>query len=151
MITPGIEQYLQQALIPLRLACKTQSGWPTVLSLWYVYEGGRFYCATQQTARVVGYLEADNRCAFEIAGDEPPYCGVRGQGIVTLDQTLGSQTLERLVTRYLGSTTKPLARRLLARTDQEVALVIEPINLFRWNYSDRMKDSVERARAKPCP
>lgn len=151
MVTPEIEQYLQQALIPLRLACKTRSGWPMVLSLWYVYDSGRFYCATRPTAKVVSYLQTDRRCAFEIAADEPPYCGVRGQGIVTLDQGLGSQILERLAIRYLGSIDKPLARQLLARADREVALVIEPVKLFHWNYSDRMKDSVEGVRQKPCP
>lgn len=38
MVTGGsIEQYLREIQIPLRLSRVSISGWPVVLSLWYLY------------------------------------------------------------------------------------------------------------------
>lgn len=150
MITPDVEQYLAAVRIPLRLACTTPGGWPVVISLWYEYRDGRLYCASQEQAKVVAYLQHDPRCAFEVAADQPPYCGVRGQGTVTLDESRGAETLERLLRRYLGGLDNPLARKLLARRQSEVAIVIEPTSLFSWNFTSRMKDTVG-AVDKPCP
>jgi nitroimidazol reductase NimA-like FMN-containing flavoprotein (pyridoxamine 5'-phosphate oxidase superfamily) len=150
MITPDVEEYLAAVRIPLRLACTTPGGWPVVVSLWYEYRHGRLYCASQEQAKVVSYLRHDPRCAFEVAADQPPYCGVRGQGNVILDESQGPNTLERLLRRYLGGLDTPLAQKLLARRQNEVAIIIEPANLFSWNFTTRMKDSVTIID-KPCP
>ncbi len=151
IITEDVERYLREIRIPLRLACLTPSGWPMVLSLWYLYRDKQLYCATQQSAKVVQYLRHRPECAFEISADQPPYCGVRGQALVTLDQTRGPEILQRLIVRYLGQSDLPLAQKLLARSENEVALVIKPSNIFTWNFSDRMKDSVESGPVRPCP
>ena len=151
MFTSETEQYLSEIRIPLRLSCMTASGWPSVLSLWYLYREGNLYCATQETAKVVSYLRHDPRCAFEIAADQPPYCGVRGQGMVTLDYQLGPEILQHLLIRYRGSTDSPLAQRLLAQSQHEVAIIIQPIKVFTWNYTSRMKDTVPMVDSKLCP
>lgn len=150
LITPAIARYLDHTRIPLRLACDTQSGWPFVLSLWYLHEAGNLCCATVNTAKVVDYLRREPRCAFEVAADEPPYCGVRGQALAEIDQQRGEEILRRLLQRYLGGADSALARRLLARSEQEVAIVLQPVNVFTWNYSNRMQD-VAGERKKPCP
>jgi hypothetical protein len=82
----------------------------------------------------------------------PPYCGVRGRGLADLDTENGANILKRLVARYLGSTDSPLANTLLARQDQEVAIAIQPISLFTWNFTERMKDSLpEPPTISICP
>jgi hypothetical protein len=53
--------------------------------------------------------------------------------------------------RYLGSLDKPLAQRLMARRAREVSIVITPIRVFTWNYTNRMRDSVPGEPDKPCP
>lgn len=115
MITPDVEQYLKAVCIPLRLACTRSDGWPVVLSLWFEYDQGMLYCANHKKARVISYLHDNPRCAFEVAGDQPPYCGVRGQGIVTLDNSRGAEVLERLLKRYVGGLDNPLAQTEFAR------------------------------------
>ncbi len=149
-----MEGYLQATKIPLRLACTTESGWPMAVSLWYQYQSGRLFCATQKSARVVTYLQANPRCAFEIAGDLPPYCGVRGQAIATIDETIGVEILEQLLDRYLGGTDNALARRLLAKRADEVAVVLKPVNVYTWDFSARMRDVVPPMidlAGKVCP
>ena len=134
--------FLEEARLPIRLACITRQGWPMVLSLWFLYEAGKLYCATQASAKVVHHLQQNPRCAFEVAGDQPPYCGVRGQGEVTLRPDLGRLMLERLIARYLREPDTPLGKHLLLQADHEVAIEIRPIRVFAWDYTQRMKTSI---------
>lgn len=147
-------EYLTRTRIPLRLSCRTGSGWPFVLSLWYLYRDGLLYCATQADARVVSYLENEPRCAYEIAGDLPPYCGIRGQAKARIDPESGGEILESLLVRYLGGTDSDLAKGLLENVESEIALVLEPINCFRWDFTQRMQtvapDMLELVE-KSCP
>ena len=133
------EKYLEQARIPIRLACRTKSGWPVVLSLWYLYRNGEFFCATKKNAQVVSYLKSSRKCAYEIAADRPPYCGVRGQATARLDDDLGPQILDELILRYLGGKENPLADNLLKNRQNETAIVLKPVNIFSWNFSNRME------------
>jgi hypothetical protein len=133
-----IEFYLQDTVLPVRVACLSKTGWPIVLSLWYLYRDGVLWCASQSQAWVVRRLREDPRCAFEVAPNEPPYCGVRGQARATLEATQGADILRGLIARYLGSKDPELARWLLSRSDQEVAIRIEPVRISTWDYSQRM-------------
>jgi nitroimidazol reductase NimA-like FMN-containing flavoprotein (pyridoxamine 5'-phosphate oxidase superfamily) len=142
LISDENARYLEEAQIPLSLGCITHSGWPMVLSLWYAYSEGRLWCATQKTAKVVDYLRREPRCAFEVAGEAPPYRGVRGQGTVTLNEERGKEILEKLLLRYLKGTQSPLARQLLSRSESELAIEIEPTNVFAWDYAERMRSSL---------
>ncbi len=137
-----VAQYLKEMRIPLRLAAVTESGWPLVLSLWYVLDDGKLWCATQNTAKIVRHLEADSRCAFEVASEQPPYRGVRGQGRARLSSGRGEEVLNVLLDRYLGGSDSPLAQRLLAKRETEVAIEITPVTLFAWDYTRRMRGSV---------
>jgi hypothetical protein len=67
---------------------------------------------------------------------------------------MGPVILKRLLQRYLGSTQNRLAEKLLASSETEVAIVLNPTKIFTWNYTDRMQDSVQPAREptpKICP
>jgi len=151
MANKSSEEYLMEAKIPLRLSCISTSGWPVVLSLWYLFEEGRIYCATPQQAKVVTYLMREERCAFEVASDEPPYCGVRARARATIDQDRGLEILERLLVRYLGGVDKPLAKKLLSRSASEVAIQLEPLGYYTWNFTNRMRNSLEGNNQKLCP
>ncbi|MBN1486145.1 MAG: hypothetical protein JW981_00805 [Anaerolineae bacterium] len=121
------------------------------LSLWYLYEDELLYCATRRQADVVKYLRHEPRCAFEIAGDLPPYCGVRGQGQARLDEALGPSVLKQLLERYLGDTNQKLKERLLAQQANEIAIIIKPLKLFTWDYSSRMEETGYGYGPKTCP
>jgi len=147
-----MEKYLDAVRIPVRLACNTTSDWPTVISLWFLHKDGLLYCATQKTAKIVNYLQNDPRCAFEIAEDQPPYCGIRGQARARIDETRGAEILEKLLVRYLGNTESNLASSLLANSDTEIAIILEPMRIFTWDFTDRMAEvQPHRYSEKVCP
>lgn len=127
---------------PIRIAIAGESGYPLVVSLWYRVGDDALWCATGADTLVARRLRADPRIGFEISVNDPPYMGVRAQAKVTLDEVQGPAQLEALITRYLGSTDSDLARWLLSRADNEVAIRIRPHWLVSWDFEDRMKDAV---------
>jgi len=146
--------YLDKTKIPLRLAVKTKSGWPVVLSLWYIHLEGSLYLATRGGARVVAHLLNDPACAFEIASDLPPYCGIRGQARAAVMEDRGVEILERLIDRYLGGKQNNLAEMLIRNSADEVAIRLDPVNLTSWNFSSRMADvspAMQSLNLKSCP
>ncbi len=134
-----IEQFLSSKVIPLRLSCNTNSGYPLLSSLWFFYEQGSLFCATHESTALVRYLKEDSRCAFEVAVNEPPYKGVRGQGHAHLERADADSILGRLIDRYLGHRKSELARWLLSRVDEEYVIRIVPQWVSSWDYTARMQ------------
>jgi hypothetical protein len=128
----------------MRLAANTDSGFPVVLSLWFLPEGNDLLAAIHRDSRIARRLRADSRCAFEIAPNEPPYRGVRGQARASMSPTGAGELLERLLSRYLGSSDSSLGRFLLARAEEELVVRVRPVRIASWDYSERMDDSLER-------
>ena len=134
----GIERYLREARIPVRLACLGGDGAPLLCSLWYLYHDGAIWCATRQDARLIDWLRDDPRCAFEVSGEQPPYRGVRGQGKALLSPGEGPAVLGQLIDRYLKTRESGFARWLLARQADEVAIRIQPDWITSWDFTQRM-------------
>ena len=133
-----VEAYLQAAVIPARISVVSKSGWPVVVSLWFLYERQTIYCATRPMSRIAKLLAGQSRVGFEIAGEAPPYRGVRGQGIASLGVDAGGVLLTRLIDRYLGKAETPFRNWLLAGADGEVAIAIRPVRFMSWDYRARM-------------
>lgn len=121
--------------IPLRLASSGKRG-PLVQSVWYVYEDAALWCATQADSVLATRLGNDNRVGWEIAGDEPPYRGVRGIGTAELLNE-AEPVLHKLIDRY-GQEGTPLAEWLVSRVASEVAVRITDLRITSWDYAPRM-------------
>jgi nitroimidazol reductase NimA-like FMN-containing flavoprotein (pyridoxamine 5'-phosphate oxidase superfamily) len=134
-----VQDHLDTARIPIRLACVNALGFPIVASLWYVHREGALWCATQSKAALARFLETNPRCGFEVSGDTPPYRGVRGWGKAGIFPEKGEEVLRDLIARYLEDDSVPVARWLLSRVESEVAIRIQPERLVSWNYGERMK------------
>ena len=133
-----VAAYLEQARLPARLAFAASDGCPLVASLWYRYQEGELWCATPAHARIVGLLQKEPRCGFEVSVNEPPYRGARGRGRARLDREGGDETLRALATRYLGEEPTAFRRWLLERPTPEVAIRIEIERLTSWDFGKRM-------------
>ena len=134
-----IDHYLEHTRIPIRLACLGEDGFPRVVSVWFRYENGVFYCASHRDSSLVKLLRNWERVGFEVSANEPPYHGVRGQGLVSLSDEGGGDTLRQLIGDYLGKTNAELAEWLLSRGDEEVLIRIEVCRFFSWDYRKRMQ------------
>ena len=133
-----VASYLDRSLTPLRLAVRDSSGSPWVLSLWFLYENGALWCATNAQAKLISYLQADAQCGFEVSGETPPYKGIRGKGQATLVPERGGEILLRLLGRYGIGLESGLAKSLLAQVEQEVAVCITPTRISSWDFTSRM-------------
>lgn len=133
-----VDAFLCDARIPLRLAAVASSGFPIVASLWFVWEDDTFLCATGASTPLAKALRGNDRCGFEIAVNDPPYRGVRGQAIASLVEDGDRAHLRLLLQRYLGDDSGDLARWLLTRPGTELTVVLRPQRLMSWDYSARM-------------
>ncbi len=146
-----VARFLIDTRIPLRLAAHGTSGHPALVSLWFLSEGDRLWCATQRGAYIHRLLERDPRCGFEVSVESPPYRGVRGTAMATLHADRGGEILRRLIDRYLGSDQSQLAQSLLARSDHEVAIALEPQSVVTWDFEARMREVVDDAARQASP
>lgn len=137
-----IDAFFDAATIPLRLAVQDSTASPWVVSLWFLYDEGALWCATNRNAKLVSYLRAHPQCGFEVAGDTPPYRGIRGKGKATVIPERGAEILHRLLARYGISPQSVLAKSLLAKIDHEVAICITPSRISSWDFTDRMADAM---------
>jgi len=135
-----INRFIPDVKIPIRIAFIKPNGIPGVISLWYTYNDGKIYCATQKTAKIVSYLQKNSVCGFEIAADNPPYKGIRGEGTVKILNDKGTDFLEILMDKYLGEKDSTLSKFLRDNSKTEVAIQITPHKIFNYDYSKRMND-----------
>lgn len=133
-----ISAFLDRSIIPVRLSAVSDSGWPVIVSLWFLRDGDTIRCATRGNSKIAGLLERNPRVAFEVAGERPPYCGIRGQGHATMGPDADAALLTVLIDRYLGPRQTSFRSWLLDNADDEVAIAIEPTRLMSWDYRKRM-------------
>jgi len=141
LVNEEIEKFIPDSKIPIRVAFIKSTGLPAVISLWYVCNDGKIYCATQKTAKIVSYLQKNPACGFEIAADKPPYKGIRGEGTVRVLNETGAYVLDLLIDKYLGQKESTLSKFLRNNSKMEVAIEITPQKVFNYDYSIRMKDA----------
>lgn len=133
-----ITRYLQQTAIPVRLATSGVQA-PIVQSLWFLFDDDALWCCTRSDALLTQRLRRNAACGFEIAGDLPPYRGVRGTGVADIHSPdRAAEVLPQLIDRYLGDRDLPLATWLMSRLDDEVAIRIGSLRVTSYDFTTRM-------------
>ncbi|AUX10222.1 pyridoxamine 5'-phosphate oxidase-related FMN-binding protein [Halalkaliarchaeum desulfuricum] len=133
-----VEDFLEEAKIPVRLATTRPDGSMWIVTLWFRYRDGSLECATQENSAVVRFLRNDPEVAFEVSTNQIPYRGIRGTGVTTVSTDSDKRVLRDLVDRYLGDTDSSLAKWLLSEDRSEVSIRIDMQDVYSWDYSDRM-------------
>ncbi|MFT4922413.1 MAG: nitroimidazol reductase NimA-like FMN-containing flavoprotein [Haloarculaceae archaeon] len=141
------EEFLEAAIVPVRLGCHNPAGGLWMLSLWYRFHDGHVQCATSTDADVVSFLRNDDEVCFEVSTNSPPYMGVRGAGRARIEDEGGKAVLGNLVDQYLGTREAEMAQWLLSDEREEVAITIEPDRIYTWDFTPRMEAIVEEAPA----
>ena len=130
--------FLRDSCFPLRVSSVSAKGYPHITSLWFRFIAGRFWCCTQQRAVVCRQVLRDPRVGFEVAVNDPPYFGVRGQGDAEIVQADATELLNELCDRYLGDSNARLKAWLLSRIATEAMIAITPRRLTSWDFRRRM-------------
>ena len=99
-----IDDFLRESVFPLRLASTAADGYPRVVAVWFYYEQGKFFCVSHRDSQLVALLRANAKVGFEVSPNQPPYCGVRGQGIVTLleEGNANGNSISQLIPLLVG-------------------------------------------------
>ncbi len=138
-----VRAFLESTTIPLRLACSGPDGFPQVISVWFQYHNDTLQVVTHSESHLAKLLQRNNKVGFEVAPNEPPYHGVRGRGVASLQPLGKSRALDELVQKYLGKQDSRVGSWLLSRKEEELLVTIEPLRLFSWDYRERMADISE--------
>lgn len=135
-----LASYLDTVAIPMRIATYGED-FPSICSVWFFFDPDRemLLCASHKNSQLVKQLTRNNKCAFEIAPNDPPYKGVRGRGQVTFTQVGVEETLHKLIGRYLGDSNDSLAKWLLDRKQDEYVIELSPSWITSWDYGHRME------------
>jgi hypothetical protein len=136
-----VEAFLNSATIPVRLSVITSTGAPIVASHWFLFEHGVLRCATQEGSAIDRCLRSNDKCGIEISFDQPPYRGIRGQGIAALESDKDKTLLKRLHDRYFGEHDTLFREWLVNRNQVEVGISVRPTRMMSWDYSKRMTES----------
>ena len=134
---------LEKTRKPLRLAFNDEDGFPRIVSLWFEYREGEFFCATHESAWVIEQLRARPKVGYEVASNTAPYYGIRGIAAVDVYPMADDPLLANLLKHYLGSTTSDFAQRLLGRSESELIIRIKPIKQTSWDYRTRMSNAID--------
>ncbi|MFK7977800.1 MAG: hypothetical protein AB8C02_16840 [Halioglobus sp.] len=133
-----INDFLQQSVFPVRLACTAPDGFPRVVSVWFRYSNHAFTCVSHRDSKLIALLKDNDKVGFEVSPNDPPYCGVRGQALASLTEAGAGEELECLLERYLGSEESKLGNWLLSRREEEVLITLRVQRIFSWDYRERM-------------
>jgi general stress protein 26 len=133
-----INGYLDTIVLPCRLASIDKNGFPQVTSMWFLHSDKCIYLSARSKSLTCTRIKRNNKVGFEIAGENPPYSGVRGKGTATLIDAMSKPVLETLIEKYLGSTDSSLAKWLLSNPQSESTIKIVPEWITSWDYSNRM-------------
>lgn len=136
-----ITEFLSTACIPLRIASPGTDGFPTICSLWFLYEDGALWSASHKNAYIISQLQNDHHVGFEVATNEFPYRGVRGRGTASLTSENAGALLQRLIDRYLQDSNRELADWLMSRSADELAIRITPHTINAWDFTHRMQQA----------
>ena len=68
-----LANFIEASRTPLRIACNTDSHFPLIVPLWFLFDGEAFWCVTHKDAKLLKHLYKDQRVGFEIANNEPRF------------------------------------------------------------------------------
>jgi nitroimidazol reductase NimA-like FMN-containing flavoprotein (pyridoxamine 5'-phosphate oxidase superfamily) len=141
---PGMEQsevdtFLSSSKTPLRLGTVDSKGDPMIHPLWFYYLNDKLYILSLKDNMKVRNIRGKRRVYFSIDTDAEPHKGVKGKGtaVILADVEESVPISEKIVTKYLGDLSTPMAKRIIdgVRNGSEALVEISPLYFSTWDYS----------------
>ncbi len=146
--TPGYGRLLSDAEIieflstskkNLQLATIDDKDEPNIHPVWFLYENGLIYCATEKKSKKIKNILRKSIVYFSIDEDDSDFRGVRGKGFVQIidDIDFNLVITEKIVKKYVDSLEGNLAREVMdeIRNGTEVVLEITPKFYSVWSFT----------------
>lgn len=141
---PGMEQseidiFLTNTKIPLRLGTVDSKGDPMIHPVWFHYSNGKLYLMSIKENKKVQNIKGKKTVYFSVDTDAEPHKGVKGKGTALILSDTGESVslTEKLVGKYLGDVSTPMAKRMVdgVRNGSTVIVEITPSYFSAWDYT----------------
>ncbi|HEX7034089.1 MAG TPA: pyridoxamine 5'-phosphate oxidase family protein [Nitrososphaera sp.] len=111
---------------------------PVVHPVWYYYNKGKFFVATDINSTKAKILRKNPEVYF-LVDESPkggPTQGVRGRGTAKVvdDTDYGTRVTRRNVKRYMGSLTSKAAKEVLKMGPESCVIEITPSYMATWRF-----------------
>jgi PPOX class probable F420-dependent enzyme len=114
-----------------RLGTTNRDGTPHIAPVWYRFEEGAFLVLTERGSRKHRNIQRDQRVAFCIDDERPPYHTVLVTARVAVEDAPGREWREALAIHYLGD---EAGKRYIAENEHpnNIMLRIVPEKVTGW-------------------
>ena len=134
-----ITDFLSKTKKNLQLGTIDDKNEPNIHPVWFLYEKGLIYCATEKKSKKIKNIQNNNIVYFSIDDDNIEYKGVRGKGIARIidDVDFNVQITEKIIIKYAGDLKSKLAKEVMdeIKNGIEVILEITPKFYSVWSFT----------------
>lgn len=134
-----IIEFLSKSKKNLQLATIDDKNEPNIHPVWFYYENGKIYCATEKKSKKFQNILKNNLIYFSIDEDNSEFRGVRGKGSVRILKDIKSNLVisEKIVKKYAGNLDSNLAKEVLdeIKNGVEIVLEIKPKFYSTWSFT----------------
>jgi PPOX class probable F420-dependent enzyme len=124
----------------IHISTLDEKGEPNIHPTWYYFDNNneKIYVESGKDSRKTRNLRRNNIIYYCIDDDTIPYKGVRGKGTVKISEDANSNLpiINKIVTKYLGSTENQMAKDITnsIRDGYAVLLEISPRFYATWDH-----------------
>ncbi|NWG36803.1 pyridoxamine 5'-phosphate oxidase family protein [Nitrososphaera sp.] len=141
MTEDDVNRFLESKL-NLQIATIDEKGDPVIQPVWFLYDktAQKIYFDTGREAKKLANIRRKPRVYFSIDTEEYPYKCVKGKADTTISENPAKNApiVEKICTKYLGSTDHPLAKSLVDMAKNGVSVVLEltPKYYTAWDFAE---------------
>src|SRR4029077_10121092 len=139
MTESELRNFLSNSKLNLQLGTTDETGYPSIHPVWYVFENDKIYIETGGATRKARNVLRSGRVYFSIDDEKVPYKGVKGKGRAAIlsGKNQSIPLVEKIMVKYVGSTSHPLAKQILEDigNGSEVVVEITPFYYATWDNS----------------
>lgn len=113
-----------------------RDGSPVVHPVWFHYENGMFFVATDTEGRKARSLRKNPSVYFVIDIVEGPPKGVRGKGTARIsdDHAYATEVTKKCVVKYMGTAESETAKRVIEMGKESSVVEIIPKYIATWKF-----------------
>lgn len=133
-----INRFLSSGKMNLQFGTLDNKNEPNIHPVWYIYDNGCFYFATETKSRKIQNIKKRKTVYFAVSNEEEPYVGVRGKGQAFILENKKQNIIvtKKIIRKYLGNKKCQLAYEVMNEIESglEVVVEIKPNYYSVWSF-----------------